>query len=759
MKDRYAALSAGRVILYDMTLDEQERLPFKDVSSLNVYKDTLTVAMRNTIVVYTYLYNHLEMMAQWKFPENITYIKSISPTLTIVASKTNFYKVEHATDADGKPSSPNIELIDWKAGFTLRSQFINVTAYGEDHVLLTRGSSKCIYSRSQGTITPVSLSGTVTGTIDPFLVVTTGNHIHIHDFEKLVDWQEFKLNKIQLTDVTEKLVTVITRDEVTILSLLNEKEIIDSIKDLESSISLVRQMSYDGKAEKLRELEIAHATQLFQMGQYPLAIQIFTDFCASPFEVVSLYPPSIRDPESTEELEIDEKAVRLLTHFLTDTRRKLNKLLNEPSHELPYHEGILTLDLFTGPNHTVEQIQTAIDTTLFKCYTLINPGLIGSLIRVENHCDPQLVVKTLKERNSMNELIDFYFKRGMHTEALNLLVELAKASDAPELVVRYLHRLKGDQLPLIIDFSKWLISEDEGYGIKIFIDSPYSDTFDRFKVMKFLQTQSDNLERMFLEFIIFELHETATTFHTRLCELYMIQLDTNPESIQFKKLHSFLQTGRYDNKTILSKFTKLISSSPEEALQHLLVLKTITLSRMGKHTDVLHIFVDEIHDPYSAIKYVQDHNTQSLFLSLIDMFQSQDDQKSILHLLSTTATTTPLFTILDIIPQFKVVDLQTYLIKSLRVQHKRHVLKNLEKSLLEVQRVVKTDRIGELEAKKCIIDDDTLCEVCRTKIKGSVFVWGKDGKTVRHFGCKMKETKKLKSLTLKEFNERHGGLV
>jgi hypothetical protein len=738
VRNAYAILSGGEIVLYDATLDELERLPFKDVTSMDVLSSdipVLAITTRQTVILYSY-FDHLEMSAQYKLPEKVNHVKMIRHDTIFVSSNYNFYEL----------SNGEVKRLDFPAGFSLLPKAISIIPSNKG-VILSRGSTAAVYS--QGEVKQLNIQGAPHGLISPFIISLTGNHIHIVDQGETKQWQELKMNKVLMLSIYDRKLTAVSKYEVATWELIPDGDIISSIEDTQQAICLIRQMDYEGKGARLRQLEIDLGLSLFKQGNQSTAMNKFIEFCASPLDVIDLYPEFISSPSEAsigDEDSIDVNSIGLLTHFLTDARRKLAKLLNAPDQALPYKEGSLTIDLYTDSNHSVGDIQSAVDTALFKCYTLINPGLIGSLIRVENHCDPGLVVKTLKERNAVSELIDFYFKRGLHSEALDML-----SGSSPELVVRYLQRLKSDNLDTIFKYSKGPIEADEGYGIQIFIDSPFSDTFDRMKVLQYLENR-ETLERMFLEYIIIELHEKATIFHTRLAELYIKNLQPNPEDIIYKKLKTFLQTGNYDKKTILGVFPN--SKSPS-----LILLKTFILSRVGQHEDVLEIHVNELRDPELAIQYIKDHNTSSLFVKLILLFQENGDVSSVLQLLSATNTTTALSTILNMIPMFKVADVQTYLTKSIRKQNKLRKWGSMQKNLLDIDRISTAYQLAEIENTKVEVNEDTHCEVCGKRIGGSVLTW--DGKySVKHFGCKKPELQlKLRTMTMTQFEDNQDLII
>ena len=735
ISSNYVVLAGGEVTVYDETLDELEKLPFKDILALDVKhgkQPLLAIATKYTLIVYTY-WDHLEMTAQHKFAEKLVAVKFVADGV-IAASNTSFYRVNENDESTTKLDVPS-------SGFSILTKNVSILDSSQG-IILSRGSSKLLYSKKLGP-KRMTFTGDAQAIVEPFIIAKTGNHIHAYDIQGNKHWFTQKVDKLLLVSTYDREIVTVSKTSISKFVLKPDKEIINSISDIQSAIDLISQMTYQEKHLKLRQLQVQLATDLFKRGDISSAMDKFIEFCACPLEVIELYPSYIsqRDISISDDDELDTKSVELLTYFLSDCRRKISKLINAPENKLPYKNSSLTLDLFTDSNHSIDEIRTAVDTTLFKCYTLINPGLIGSLIRVDNHCDPQLVVTTLKKAHAVDELIDFYFKRGLHEEALHML-----SDTSTDQVVKYLQRLKNDNLDLIMKYASPAIDKEEGYGIQIFINSPYSDEFDRYTVMKYLE-KHDTLERMFLEYIVYELHEKATIFHTKLALLYLEKLQPDPDDLVYKKMYKFLQIGNYDKRTVLSKFPS--SDSPS-----LILLKSFILSGMGLHKQVLDIQVNSLKEPALAIQYIREHNTQELFLELLSLLQRNNDKDSTLRLLSSTTTSTPISAVLDLMPSFKVHDLENYLTKSIRIQQKQKRIVQLEKNLLDVERVSTALDLMQKENQKVNVDQSTMCEICGRRIGGSVLLWDAGEQHVRHFGCK-KPTKnnKLNILSMTDYDD------
>ncbi|RFU24972.1 hypothetical protein B7463_g11359, partial [Scytalidium lignicola] len=110
-----------------------------------------------------------------------------------------------------------------------------------------------------------------------------------------------------------------------------------------------------------------------------------------------------------------------------------------------------------------QEIAKLVDTTLFRCYMLVQPRLISPLFRIANFCDPEVVIENLLENRKYGELIDFLNKKKLHRPALELLkiFGTAKGDDklnltfsGPRRTVAYLQNLPPEMIDLILEFAK-----------------------------------------------------------------------------------------------------------------------------------------------------------------------------------------------------------------------------------------------------------------------------------------------------------------
>jgi hypothetical protein len=181
-------------------------------------------------------------------------------------------------------------------------------------------------------------------------------------------------------------------------------------------------------------------------------------------------------------------------------------------------------------------VATLVDTSLFRAYMLARPALAGSLFRLDNFCDPDVVNAKLYESGRYGDLIDFLHGKKLHREALEVLAKFGKneakeeaATDdlrGPQRSVGYLQQLPPELIDLILEFAEWPLKEDADLGMQIFLaDTENAETLPRHRVLDFLQKIDSKLAVKYLEHIIYELDDTTPEYHQRLLDLYLERLN------------------------------------------------------------------------------------------------------------------------------------------------------------------------------------------------------------------------------------------
>lgn len=282
-----------------------------------------------------------------------------------------------------------------------------------------------------------------------------------------------------------------------------------------------------------------------------------------------------KDASSTDEKPLEGKdllkAVSELSSFLAGTRTRLQRLIDPVTGQLkpgtvasgPPEEAVERL-LRTTKNESEKELEESlretfrlVDTTLFKAYMFAKPYLAGSLFRIPNFCDPQVVNEKLLEHNRYTELIDFFYGKKLHKEALDLLRRFGAAAKpdeaAPTLhgsdrTIQYLENLPPSQIDLIFEHAGWTLKANPEYAMEIFTgDTENAETLPRGEVLFFLHNLDPQLEGQYLEHIINELDDRTAEFHDRLVELYV------------KNLGEMARGEKWDNT--MERFVKFLRES------------------------------------------------------------------------------------------------------------------------------------------------------------------------------------------------------
>lgn len=244
-------------------------------------------------------------------------------------------------------------------------------------------------------------------------------------------------------------------------------------------------------------------------------------------------------------------AVRELQAYLADVRRRFQRFLN-PDGSLKVVDPLTNaaddeftdsvtklLDISVDDNDhdfavKLRDKAKMVDTTLFRAHMYATPSLAGSLFRIANFCDPDVVMERLEETGRYNDLIDFLYGKRLHRQALELLQKFGQAEKeeetAPQLhgprrTVGYLQNLTPDKVDLILQFAEWPVREDPELGMEIFLaDTENAEMLPRQQVLDFLRPIDLTLAVRYLEHVIGELNDMTPGLHQRLLYLYLERL-------------------------------------------------------------------------------------------------------------------------------------------------------------------------------------------------------------------------------------------
>ncbi|CUM47265.1 uncharacterized protein AC631_01944 [Debaryomyces fabryi] len=489
------------------------------------------------------------------------------------------------------------------------------------------------------------------------------------------------------------------------------------------------------------------------------------------------------------------KAVSNLIIYFTEQRRIHANFFNSDSDSTPSIKwkgiDITPYDIYPSLDpdnleNQLNQIVSIIDTALFLCYYYTKPMLLGPLLRLPNNkCDTKIVHKCLlanlhqhsKEPSFIKELLDFYYGRGLHKDALEMLYKLAHENTndhnddfdeflrGPALTVQYLQKLNGGDLALIFEFAEWVIKENDETAFKdaelIFMNDSYEcESYDHYKVLEFLVNtiKNDSIAVRYLEWLLFESeilkkaepNKTVLKFHTKLCLLYLkkiIEIQSEDEDFAASQYYIKL-SDMLKNTTLYEPWTVLNAIPKTEDM--FLRLTTYIYKRLGEHDKAIDVLFNQLEDLDSAMKYCSDvyyqpHNKQTgerlLHKLLDDLLQhTSENISSIEKLLYTQGSKMSILRILTSLPNsFPLYKLEKFLSQQLRSSMDSVHDTNVASQLYKVGSTKLQDKLQTIQSEGYTVESGKqLCTICNRKLGYSVLSVGKD-KQIAHYGCYQRE--------------------
>lgn len=316
-----------------------------------------------------------------------------------------------------------------------------------------------------------------------------------------------------------------------------------------------------------------------------------------------------------------------LCAFLAQARKELQRYirfdgtLKEPTlndqgdieGKAPLFEPLIQRDLNTTHIDWQQELwktATIVDTTLFRAYMITRPGLAGSLFRLDNFCDPDVVKEKLYETGRFMELIDFLHGKKRHQEALELLekfgkgerendMEVEDALRGPRRIVAYLQQLPFEMIDLILNYAKWPMQQEPELGMQVFLaDTENAETLPRDRITEFLTGTDERLAITYLEHVTADLGDKTTDFHDRLIKLYVKNLRNSkgmsevPDHLQSKLETILRNSNQYTKKNMLL----LLPKNGKCSRCNLFLLESLLIQR-----------------PRHNISWISCHNLQQTF--------------------------------------------------------------------------------------------------------------------------------------------------
>ncbi|KAJ8719630.1 hypothetical protein PYW08_011805 [Mythimna loreyi] len=347
------------------------------------------------------------------------------------------------------------------------------------------------------------------------------------------------------------------------------------------------------KEQKITSIQDLYALELFDNKQYAQCIKEFTKLKKDPAEVIKLFPElSGDDKEKTKKIAGKDLqcAMVALIPYLKDVKAKI---LNK-----------------TGQDEGTTQTQQLelIDTTLLKCYLLINAE-VSPLLRNSNHCLVEEAETVLLHHKKHRDLMILYQTKGLHLKALQLLSLLKEQGkeqdtnlDIYQETMKYLKRLGAEHINLIFKFSDWILKEHPEKGLKIFTEENVeAEKLPRREIYNFLKDEHESLVIPYLEHVIHNWNDSTSLFHNALIEIYREKItdkkgqlsDIEVQHIRLKLLRFLEKSTHYTPETVAVHF-------PTDSLFE---ERAIIYGKLEHHEQALAILVLILGDVDKALRY------------------------------------------------------------------------------------------------------------------------------------------------------------
>ncbi|EZF31468.1 hypothetical protein H101_04917 [Trichophyton interdigitale H6] len=501
-------------------------------------------------------------------------------------------------------------------------------------------------------------------------------------------------------------------------------------------------------------------------------------------------PADLKEPDKRLEGKDLKAAVYELQGFLADIRRRLSRFispdgtLKEPSVNVDKSDEttqsmLKTLGVSSDNLENIDMSQklretaTLVDTTLFRALMFATPTLAGSLFRIDNFCDPEVVMEKLEQTARYGDLIDFLFGKRLHRSALEQLKkfgqkeaeeEISPELQGPKRTVAYLQNLPPDMIDLILEFAEWPLRSDPELGMEIFLtDTENAETLPRQKVLEFLNGIDAKLAIKYSEHVINELNDLTPDIHFRLLTLYLERI------LKSKKSKDVFPTED-EREECKSRFLKMLETSeqysPAKMLDRLprddpefFEPRAVTLSKMGQHRQALEIYVFKLDNPAKAEEYcnrvhlsdststkqravpygsspaVEDEEARpSIYHTLLSLYLSpphgyEPRYGPAIEILARHGSRLPASSTLSLIPgSLPIHDLEFYFRSRIRaansILNQGRIISSLHKiQSAETEAALRLgDNVGSNKGRnRCItVSEDRVCSHCHKRLGGSV---------------------------------------
>ncbi|CAK4159089.1 unnamed protein product [Aphanomyces euteiches] len=521
-----------------------------------------------------------------------------------------------------------------------------------------------------------------------------------------------------------------------------------------------------------QDLHVKYALQLFQQHQFPAAFAQFLVSGTSGRHVISLFPE-----------ELLPRGYNLPRVFQVSPLAP-DSLPSALAALVAYLEG-----LRKSPTDVSRDDAVLFDTVLLKAYVLTHSPALTSFCSTPNAADLGEAELFLRGHSEWESLLAFYKCHAMHRKALQLLEELdmAHPGQYESAMVRYLQSLS--DVALVMDFSTRLLVQNPELGLTIFTRRDVPSDLDSSVVLQHLKaiettelrgsggasakdgdndvlplengralaisylTQRiysndselpsalhDELVYLLFDAIETERHKSKTSLHAR------VHLQRDRLGVLRKQLLAFLQSP-----LAMYHPERLLSRTPMDLLEE----RAVLLANMGRHEEVLRLYLHDLRDAALAETYcnecyahhITDASIYTLFLQtyLRPPRTAPAPRSSLLgsiglHFVAAFmlrhAHCIDVATALELLPPtLEAAAISAYLQRVLELKVEKRRAAQVEKQLLKIENLHVRDALNRANRESIFVDLDSTCGVCgRGLTRGPILHCPEDGALV-HYAC------------------------
>lgn len=627
------------------------------------------------------------------------------------------------------------------------------TGLGENEMLLARDINTHFIDRDGEPVgrrqIPWAKAPEAIGYSYPYLLALHENKLEIRNPQSLNVLQSIELpgaNKLQVPNPNISLAhqgkgfLVASDRTIWRMTGLNYDEQIDTLLESQnydealSLLEMIEETLIRDKPGRLRQIKMMKAQKLFDEKKFRDALDLFAEVSAPPERVIKLYPSVITGDESKMDWSDKElkPAVRELQGFLADIRRRLQRFFDadQTVKNLSDQDWAMLSDLEVTSVDQLLETARLVDTTLFRAHMYATPSLAGSLFRISNFCDPDVVMEKLEETGRDNDLIEFLYGKKLHRQALEKLQKLGQSEDDASRIISYLQNLPPDSIDLIFEFSGWPMEKNPSLAMEIFTaDTENAEMLPRTKVLTFLESVDKNLAIQYLEHIVNELNDLTPALHQKLLLLYVERLKT-----QIDDMEKFLNLLRTSNQYSPGSILEVVP--PDTRFSE---VRAILFGKMGKHKQALEIYVFQIHDLVKAEEYCNQVHLEeskkaevsgpiddkpSIYQILLDLYLKADKPMvtPAMEIMARHGARLPASSTLAMIPEELLIKELEFYFRG-RIRNANTIMKdsNVIAGLRKVDTLrIESSLLNDGRGRKVIIDEDRMCGVCHRRLGGSV---------------------------------------